>query len=99
MREVKIVDEFEDCDHEYKIDPTLRLDIPHSTPTGKAVLREVAQGNPVEVSFDDGDHTDTKNYLKAMCEEYYLPLEIESDHKWNISPEPQVRIVAKGKDP
>ena len=99
VRKVLVVNDFEDSDEEWAINPEGSYDIPRSTPTGKAVLREVAQGHVVAVNFDDGGHEKTKLYLKAMCAEYSLPLSTEDRYVWVISPEPQVEVDSIPDDP
>lgn len=92
-KNVKVLDDYEDCDAEWESNPKGHHDIPKSTMTGKIILREVRQGRIVEVNLDDGDHEATEKYLEAMADNYSLVI-MKSKHRWVIGPEPNVSVTA-----
>ena len=93
-RSVKVVDDYEDWDEDWKANPNSVQSGPKSTLTGKTILREVRRGHTVDVSFDDGFHEPTKLYLSAMAEEYNLLIHKINDRHWMVGPEPEVFVSA-----
>lgn len=104
MIEIKVVNDFEDCDEDWKeYDEQKKSDgqilmnrepsIPRSTLSGKTALRVVAQGNTVCVNLDSGDHNQTIAYLKAMAEEYNL-VYVHKEGYIHLGPEPELFVDA-----
>ena len=94
MIEIKVVNDFEDCDEDWKeYDEQKKSDGQILMNREPSIPRSTLSGNTVCVNLDSGDHNQTIAYLKAMAEEYNL-VYVHKEGYIHLGPEPELFVDA-----